>query len=91
MEGKRLCTSAEWELACRGVERRKYSYGNVYDRGKCNTPIDGSGPQGHHPPFSRSGDYEDCHSPEGYMILTVRCLSGLPIPCLISLSHLLGM
>ena len=64
-EGKRLCSSAEWELACRGTEGRKYSYGNVYDRNKCNTPIDGPGPQGRNPPFARSGSYEDCHSPEG--------------------------
>lgn len=64
-EGKRLCTSAEWEFSCRGAERRKYSYGNVYDRQKCNTPIDGPGPQGRNPPFARSGSYEDCHSPEG--------------------------
>ena len=64
-QGKRLCSSAEWELACRGTQGRLYSYGNQYDMSRCNTPIDGSGPQGNRPPFARSGSYENCKSPEG--------------------------
>ena len=64
-EGKRLCASAEWGLACRGTERRAYSYGNVFRRAKCNTPINGAGPGNKMPPYSRAGEYEDCHSPEG--------------------------
>jgi len=64
-QGKRLCSSAEWELACRGTEGRLYSYGNQYNMSTCNTPIDGSGPQGNQPPFAKSGSYKDCHSPEG--------------------------
>lgn len=63
--GKRLCSSAEWELACRGTEGRLYAYGNMYKRSKCNTPIDGPGPQGKHVPYAKSGEYEDCHTPEG--------------------------
>ena len=30
--GKRLCSSAEWELACRGTEGRMYSYGQHRNR-----------------------------------------------------------
>jgi len=64
-QGKRLCSSAEWSLSCRGTEGRLYSYGNQYDRKKCNTPIDGSGPQGNKPPIAKSGSYTECHSAEG--------------------------
>lgn len=34
--GKRLCTSDEWLLACRGAENRLYPYGDVYDATACN-------------------------------------------------------
>lgn len=34
--GKRLCTSDEWQLACRGKEGRKYPYGNKKREGICN-------------------------------------------------------
>ena len=63
--GKRLCSSAEWELACRGTEGRMYSYGNQYELTRCNTPIQDSGPKWRKIPLEKSGTYKDCHSPEG--------------------------
>ncbi|MBN1577251.1 MAG: SUMF1/EgtB/PvdO family nonheme iron enzyme [Chitinispirillaceae bacterium] len=36
--GKRLCTAAEWETACRDVNLNyEYPYGTRYDVGRCNT------------------------------------------------------
>jgi formylglycine-generating enzyme required for sulfatase activity len=34
--GKRLCSGAEWELACRGEQERPYPYGPSYEQGRCN-------------------------------------------------------
>lgn len=65
-EGKRLCSSAEWGRACRGLEKRTVSYGEQYDRNKCNTAINGSGPGvGQPAPIKPSGIFPDCKSPEG--------------------------
>lgn len=33
--GKRLCTSQEWERACKGDQMLIYSYGDQYDEAKC--------------------------------------------------------
>ena len=63
--GKRLCSSAEWELACRGTEGRMYSYGQHRNRQTGNTPIEGPGPQGKIVPYTRSGEKEGCTTPEG--------------------------
>jgi len=35
--GKRLCTEAEWEKACKGPENRRFPYGDTYDPAACNT------------------------------------------------------
>jgi formylglycine-generating enzyme required for sulfatase activity len=35
-QGKRLCTEAEWEKACKGTNGFKYPYGNQFDPQKCN-------------------------------------------------------
>lgn len=58
--GKRLCTEAEWTLACRGIEGRHYSYGAQFEAGRCQTE---STPEA--PPFAPSGSHPKCHSPEG--------------------------
>ncbi|MBM75902.1 MAG: hypothetical protein CMK59_10920 [Proteobacteria bacterium] len=34
-QGKRLCTSYEWEKACRGLENYIYSYGDNYQASNC--------------------------------------------------------
>jgi len=34
--GKRLCTEAEWVLACRGEDDRPFPYGDEYEAGRCN-------------------------------------------------------
>ena len=34
--GKRLCTAAEWHLACAGTANSTYPYGTSYDKTSCN-------------------------------------------------------
>lgn len=58
-QGKRLCTSAEWQRVCSGPSGGAYPYGNEYDRRRCVSGRDhrrGSAPSGSHP---------DCKSEEG--------------------------
>lgn len=62
--GKRLCSTDEWERACRGPEGRLYSYGNTRDASACNTPIEGSGPGQDLPP-TKAGGWSRCRTPEG--------------------------
>ncbi len=63
--GKRLCTSDEWERACRGADRSPFSYGPRRDASICNTPIDGPGPGSNPPPIAPSGAFPGCVTPEG--------------------------
>lgn len=41
-KGKRLCSEAEWERACKGPANLRFPYGNTYDADACNT-VDGEG------------------------------------------------
>jgi formylglycine-generating enzyme required for sulfatase activity len=38
--GKRLCTFAEWQLACGGPGHWKYPYGNTFRKGTCRDGLD---------------------------------------------------
>jgi formylglycine-generating enzyme required for sulfatase activity len=38
-QSKRLCSSDEWERACRGAEGWAWSYGPRFDSERCNTPL----------------------------------------------------
>ncbi|MEZ4323060.1 MAG: SUMF1/EgtB/PvdO family nonheme iron enzyme [Myxococcota bacterium] len=38
--GKRLCTSAEWEKACKGPQMYAYSYGDTFDPDFCGNGLD---------------------------------------------------
>ena len=49
-QGKRLCTSREWQWACSGIEGYAYSYGWTYDKLACNSDgrvIEPSGNRNH--------------------------------------------
>lgn len=41
--GKRLCSTAEWQRACRGQTESKFPYGDSYEQGSCNVQ------RAHHP------------------------------------------
>jgi hypothetical protein len=55
-KGKRLCSEAEWELACSGNERWAYPYGPSYEKGPCNTQSQ---------TIQLSGGNPGCKSPYG--------------------------
>ncbi|MBL8933375.1 MAG: SUMF1/EgtB/PvdO family nonheme iron enzyme [Archangium sp.] len=39
-KGKRLCSEAEWEKACKGPAAMKWPFGNTFDGNACNTEND---------------------------------------------------
>ncbi len=57
--GKRLCTPAEWELSCHGVNNTVYGYGDGYDPQICNG-LDTYGRSGFH--LTPTGFFENCHN-----------------------------
>ncbi len=57
--GKRLCTPAEWELSCHGVNNTVYAYGNEYDPQICNG-LDTYGRPGFH--LTPTGMFPNCNN-----------------------------
>lgn len=55
--GKRLCTPAEWGLACGGAAAMAYCYGDTYEPATCNG-IDTFGPGGLH--LAPTGSFPGC-------------------------------
>lgn len=62
--GRRLCTSDEWERACRGQSGNSFSYGASLDPDRCSTPFQGQD-GGSANSLAPSGSYEHCKSAEG--------------------------
>jgi serine/threonine protein kinase len=59
--GKRLCTEAEWEKACKGPNGAKWPYGAAFDANACNTENDDGDPR----TLSFSGRFAKCRSAYG--------------------------
>lgn len=61
-QGKRLCTSAEWQRACSGASGFIYPYGDEFDRRRCLSARKhdrGAAPSGSHPEcVSEEGVYD---------------------------------
>ncbi len=51
--GKHLCSIDEWQAACRGKDKTRFSYGDGYKQNKCNTNTKA---------IKRSGRKEQCRS-----------------------------
>gem|GEM_PF-3100416 len=59
--GKRLCLEEEWERACKGPGNTKFSYGNSFIVGKCNT----ADAEGNKSGLQASGSFPNCVSGYG--------------------------
>lgn len=64
VQGKRLCSSDEWQRACAGPEGRVYPYGNSYNRKTCFSG------RKHYRTAAASGSLAECKSPEGVFDLS---------------------
>lgn len=73
-QGKRLCSEAEWEKACKGPGNNKYPYGNTYSPGKCNSKESGKGK------IMPSGSMSGCRSRYGVMDLSGNVLEWTVTP-----------
>ena len=64
-EGKSLCSTKQWLLACQGKKKRRWSYGNEYQTERChhNSSLEQGGP-------IPSGSKQECQTPEGVFDLT---------------------
>jgi hypothetical protein len=58
-QGKRLCTKAEWSVACGGADLLEFTYGSSYEPETCNTFSAGNGTA------VPAGSMEGCISPFG--------------------------
>ena len=56
--GKRLCSEAEWERACKGPGSSRFPYGNTYDADACNTEDADAKAR----PLARPVDFKKCRS-----------------------------
>jgi formylglycine-generating enzyme required for sulfatase activity len=56
--GKRLCTEAEWEKACKGPTGAKWPYGGAFDANACNTENEEGDPR----TLAAAGKFAKCHS-----------------------------
>src|SRR5690606_38203727 len=65
-KGRRLCTEAEWEKACKGPGNRRFAYGNTYDADKCNTEDPGGKPR----ELKGARDFKKCRSGFGVYSLS---------------------
>ena len=63
--GKRLCTEAEWTLACEGPEWKGYPYGSTYRSNICATKDVALGGR-----ISESGSHMNCTTPDGILDMT---------------------
>lgn len=59
--GKRLCTEAEWEKACKGAGSAKWGYSNTFDANACNTEDD----TGEARSLTSAGRFARCRSSYG--------------------------
>jgi formylglycine-generating enzyme required for sulfatase activity len=63
--GKRLCSEAEWEKACKGPGNARFPYGNPYDASICNTgDVSGADRK-----LAASGAFKNCRSAYGVVDL----------------------
>lgn len=59
--GKRLCSEAEWEKACKGPGNARFPYGNQFDPNACNTEDD----TGEDRTLTGAGRFAKCRSGYG--------------------------
>lgn len=64
-QGKRLCTEHEWQKACTGPQNYMYSYGEKFESGRCNTPLERDGVWRRGTGLAPSGSYENCSNDYG--------------------------
>jgi len=57
-KGRRLCTEAEWERACKGPSNSRFPYGNTYDASACNTEDESGAPRA----VGSAVDFKRCKS-----------------------------
>jgi serine/threonine protein kinase/formylglycine-generating enzyme required for sulfatase activity len=57
-KGRRLCTEAEWERACKGPSNARFPYGNTYDATACNTEDESGTPRA----VGAAVDFKRCKS-----------------------------